>query len=116
MIAAEPLPLKLLSPEYKAAMVCVPAVKVVVNVAATGEEPFSIPVPILTPPSRKITVPVGVLGQCELTVAVNVTACPKTEASSDDPMLVVVSAFGQTMVIAPPWLVSIFPVCCKWQI
>jgi hypothetical protein len=50
---------------------CEPTAKV--DVVKVAVPPLSVPVPIDTPPSRNVTVPVAVLG---VTVAVNVTAVP----------------------------------------
>lgn len=46
------------------------------------------PVPILTPPSRNVTVPVAVDG---VTAAVNPTVTPKDEGLEDDVRAVVVA-------------------------
>jgi len=48
--------------------------------------PLSVPVPIGLPPSRKVTVPVGVPapGATGETVAVNVTDWPKIEGFTDE--------------------------------
>ena len=63
----------------------------VVNVAMS---PLSVPVPIGLPPSRNVTVPVGVPapGATGETVAVNVTDWPKTDGFTDEVTVVVVSA------------------------
>jgi hypothetical protein len=46
---------------------------------------FRVPEPICVLPSRKATVPVGVpLPVCGLTVAVNVTGCPKVAGLPED--------------------------------
>ena len=59
-------PTKFVSPPYSAVMLCVPPVRVVVAKVAT---PLAIvPVPIVVPPSLKLTVPVAAVG----TVAVKV--------------------------------------------
>jgi hypothetical protein len=70
---------------------CAPAGKEeVVNVAAP---PDSVPVPMLTPPSKNVTVPVGVPKPgVVLTVAVNVTDWPNTEVLVDATMVAVVLA------------------------
>ena len=64
--------------------------------------PVSVPVPISTPPSRKLTVPAGTPapGATVVTVAVNVTDCPKVEGLSDDPRAVVVAAWLTVCVTA----------------
>jgi hypothetical protein len=54
--------------------------------------PFSAALPMLTPPSFKVTVPVGVPEMALMTVAVNVTDWPKVEGLSDEVTVVVVCA------------------------
>jgi hypothetical protein len=54
---------------------CVPTVSVDVVKMATAL-PFSVPVPIVVVPSRKVTAPVGVPRVVDVIVAVNVTAVP----------------------------------------
>jgi hypothetical protein len=72
---AEVLAAKFESPAYAAVIECVPAVSVeVVNVATAAL--FSIPVPSVIVPSRKVTVPVGVPELLDAMVAVNVTGAP----------------------------------------
>lgn len=68
----------------------------VVNVATP--EPFNVPVPMELPPSRKLTVPLGVPapGDAAETVAVNVTDWPKTEGLTDDVTAVVVLSLFTT--------------------
>ena len=71
---------------------------------ATSElAPFSNPVPIDTPLSMNVTVPVGVPapGLKVLTVAVKVTLCPNTEAFVEEATVVVVCAFT-TVWCTPP--------------
>jgi len=66
---------KVASPLYVAVMEWEPAVSVLVaNVAIA--EPFSGPLPKVVAPSLNVTVPVGVPGDVDVTVAVNVTDCP----------------------------------------
>ena len=57
--------------------------------------PLSVPVPSVVAPSRKVTVPVAVLG---VTVAVSVTLCPKTDGFTLDETAVVVEAEFTTWV------------------
>ena len=72
-----------------------PAFKVVLKVA--WPEEFTAPVPMLTPLSRKVTVPPGkaaaiVPGFCTLTVAVKVTDCAGEDGLSDELTVMVVLA------------------------
>ena len=53
-------------------------------------EGSSVPVPMLVAPSRNATVPVGV-APGELTLTLNVTACPSTDGFCEEPRTVVVS-------------------------
>jgi hypothetical protein len=48
--------------------------------------------PSALPLSRKVTVPVGVPGVVDVTVAVKVTACPTTEGFTDEAIVAVVAA------------------------
>jgi hypothetical protein len=76
---AEVPPVKLLSPAYVTVMVCVPTdSEVVVKLAVPLE---SVPLPIETPPSLNVTVPVGVPvpGAAALADTVNVTDWPNTD-------------------------------------
>jgi hypothetical protein len=73
--AGELLAVKLESPLYAAVMECVPTVSIeIVKVAVLPA--FSVPVPSVVLPSRKLTLPVGVPLPAEVTVAVNVTGVP----------------------------------------
>ena len=90
------LGLKLLSPPYWAVIEWLPALKLeVVNVAVSCDR---VPVPMVVAPSRNVTVPVGVPapGAVGVTVAVNVTACPRTAGSGALVRLVAVSALSTT--------------------
>ena len=75
--------------------------------------PLSVPVPIGLPPSRKVTVPVGVPapGATAETVAVKVTDCPKTDGLADDVTVVAVSALFTTcgFPVSDPELPLKFP-------
>src|SRR5579872_5194593 len=73
-------------------MVWLPAVRA--EVLKLAIPPESVPVPIGLPPSRNITVPVGVPepGATAVTVAVRVTASPKTEGLTDEVTVVVLAA------------------------
>ena len=71
-----------------------PALKSAVeNVACGGEAPLSVPVPIVVPPSLKVTVPEAFPGTLSFTVAVNVTDAPKVEGFEDEITVVVVDAW-----------------------
>src|SRR5437868_6812805 len=58
------------------------------------------PWPILVNPSKKFTVPVGVPGPFGLTVAVNVTVWPDSEALADETTDVVVVAVVLMLAVA----------------
>jgi len=76
---------KAASPPYLAVMVWDPTLSpVLVNVATPLA--FSVPVPSVVLPSKKVTVPVGVAvaGATALTVAVKRTGWPKTEGLTDE--------------------------------
>ena len=73
--AAEVLPAKFALALYLAVIECVPTVSVDVAKVATPP-PFSVPVPSVVAPSRKVTVPVGVPEVLDVIVAVNVTGEP----------------------------------------
>jgi len=72
---AEVLPAKFALALYLAVIECVPTVSVDVANVATPL-PFSVPVPSIVVPSRKVTIPVGVPLLPGLTVAVHVTGVP----------------------------------------
>src|ERR1700752_419363 len=82
----------------------------VVNVAIP---PLSVPVPMGLPPSRNVTVPVGVPlpGATGETVAVKVTDWPNTDGFVDEVTVVLVSAFttvrGAVEVLPAPAVVSL---------
>ena len=82
----------------------------VVNVAIP---PLSVPVPTGLPPSRKVTVPVGVPapGATGETVAVKVTDWPNTEGFADEVTVVAVSALLTTcgLPVSDPVLPLKFP-------
>jgi hypothetical protein len=86
------LELKLVSPEYKAVMEWLPADNVAVETVAVPV-PDRLAVPsVIVPPSRNVTVPVGVPLTWGVTVAVNATVCPKTDGFSELATVVVVVA------------------------
>ena len=67
----------------------------VVNVAFA--DPFSVtPEARVVAPSVKVAVPVGVPEYVEVTVAVNVTTCPKTDGFTVDERVVVVGSVVTT--------------------
>ena len=85
------LPRKLELPPYCAVIECVPAPSAaVVNVATP---PLRVPVPSVPPPSRNVTVPVGVPPPL-LTVAVKVTDWPEVLGLSDDMRAVLLEGSG----------------------
>jgi hypothetical protein len=67
------------------------------------------PVPNEVVPSKNVTVPVGVPapGAATVTVAVNVTACPKTGELTDEATVVVVLALLTT------WLTAVLVLALK---
>ena len=73
------------------------------SVATSELAPFSNPVPIDTPLSMNVTVPVGVPapGLKALTVAVKVTLCPNTEAFVEEATVVVVLALVTVWSMLP---------------
>jgi hypothetical protein len=78
------------SPPYRAVIECVPTERLAVENVATPLA-LSADEPRVVPPSRNVTVPVGVPAPEDgLTVAVNVTCCPRTEGFSEDVSEVVV--------------------------
>jgi hypothetical protein len=99
-IALDVLVLKLVSPEYDAVIVWIATERAdVVRVAAPP--PDSAPLPMLTPPSRKVTVPVGVPepGDLTPTSAVKVTDWPNTVGFVPDETTVPVVA---SRTVCPP--------------
>ena len=60
----------------------------------------SVPVPMLVAPSENVTVPLGVPAD-ELTVALNVTACPNTDGFREDARAVAAAALVTVNVAAP---------------
>jgi len=104
-------------------MLCVPSVsEEVVNEAAPAAK---VAVPIAVPPSKNVTVPVGV-PEAPVTVAVNVTACPTELGLTEDESVVevVVGAGAPTVRVAvavlplPPSLEVtadvVLPSCQRW--
>jgi len=88
------LAVKLPSPLYVAVMVWLPTERAeVLNVVF----PLlcRVPLPSVVDPSLNVTVPVGVPepGAAAVTVAVNVTDCPKTDGLTDEVRGVVVEAW-----------------------
>jgi hypothetical protein len=73
--APEVLLAKVALPEYLAVTECVPTASVDVVKVATAAL-FSVPLPSVAVPSRKVTVPVGVPELLDVIVAVNVTGVP----------------------------------------
>jgi hypothetical protein len=112
VIACDVLAVKFASAPYAAVIECEPAVSVeVLNVAVSGLEPLSVPVPIAVPPSLKVTVPLGsgvVPATCGATVAVNVTNCPVVDGLAEEVTVVVVVAWVTVCVRAVDVLVPKF--------
>ena len=93
VIDGDMLPVKFESPLYSAVIVWTPGISddiahcVLPDISAMPVHPA-----MSVPPSLKVTVPVGALGNSlSLTVAVKVTDCPKTEGFSEDITFVVVA-------------------------
>ena len=87
------LPVKFVSPAYTAVRLWLPeASDDVLKVAVAA--PFSVAVPSVVVPSKKVTVPVGVPtpGATTVTVVVRVTSWPKFEEVGDADKLVAVAA------------------------
>jgi hypothetical protein len=105
----EVLPLSFASPPYTAVMGCEPADNVVVEKVAVAvlPEPLSVPVPMDTPLSSKVTDPPGVIEPVVVTVAVNVTDAPDVEGLRLDTTPVVV-ACSTCCVSAAEALPSLF--------
>ena len=79
VIAADRAPYQLASPPYAAKIWCAPGVRLEIAKAAAPDA--SVAVPSTVAPSRNCTAPVGAAtpaGACGPTVAVQVTACPKS--------------------------------------
>ena len=91
--AAEVLVRLLESPPYIAVIECEPIESALVLNVATPET-FSVPVPSVVLPSKKVTVPVGtaVPGAASAMVAVNVTEAPADDGSELEERVVVVNA------------------------
>ena len=90
---ADVLPVKLLSPPYAAVIECVAAESAaVLNVASA---PISVTVSRVVVPSLKVTIPDGepVPGATAATVAVKVTARPKTEGLADELIVMLLMAW-----------------------
>ncbi len=86
--------MKLASPLYVAVIaLCTPTASEAIVMKAWPLA-FKLPTPIELPLSKKVAVPVGVPAPPPLivTVAVNVTVCPKTEGFGAEVTLVVVPA------------------------
>src|SRR5438445_12871395 len=80
---ADALPLKLLSPLYAAVIECERTGSD--DVVRLAWPPDNATLPSVVAPSLKVTFPVGVLEPDEgLTLTMNVTDCPETEAVADE--------------------------------
>ena len=100
------MPKKLLSPLYVAVIGCAAiAREEAVNVADPEESSDTVPSAVA--PSRKVTVPVGTLEPEEgWTVAVKVTACPRTEGLAEEDTATELACLAETVTVAVPDLVS----------
>jgi len=108
VMAVEVLPLKLLSPPYVTVIVWLPTESnEVANVALPA---LKLAVPNVAAPSRNVTVPVGVpvAGATALTVAVKVTAWPKTDGFTDEVTVVKLLALFTVCVMAEEVLLAKF--------
>jgi hypothetical protein len=87
-------------------IVCVPTVRDEVVKVALPE--LKLAVPSVVEPSRNVTVPVGVPepGATALTVAVNVTDWPNTDALTDDVTVVELESLATVCVIAAEVLLA----------
>jgi hypothetical protein len=90
------LPVKFVSPAYTAVIECEPPAKV--EVANVADPPLRAFVPSDVVPFLNVTLPVGVPEVAGVTVAVNVTDCPKLDGFSDEPTAVVVDCFVLVVV------------------
>ena len=98
VIAAEVLLAKVALPEYLTVMECAPTVSVDVVKVATAPL-FSVPLPSVVVPSKKVTVPVGVPEALDVIVAVKVTEAPlETEAAELTNTAVVALGAADVMV------------------
>jgi hypothetical protein len=75
-----------------------PVVKVAVPV------PFNVPVPIAVDPSRKLTVPTGIILSVRDTDAVNVTLTPADTLALEAASAVAVTAFATVCTSTADWL------------
>ena len=94
---------KFASPTYAAVIEWVPAAKeAVMKVHVKGEAAGSVQLPMTVAPSRMFTVPVGepAPGAVTVTVAVNVTDCPKTDGFVPEVSDVLVDALLTTWLTA----------------
>jgi hypothetical protein len=99
VIGAEVLPEKFVSPPYDTVMVWLPAASD--DVVKLAVPPASVALPMETPPSLNVTVPVGVLElTVGVTVAVKVTAWPNTDGFTELVTVVVVASRLTVWVIA----------------
>ena len=86
--AAEVLAAWLASPLYATVTLCVPTVSA--DVASDAAPPAKFCVPNVAVPFLNATVPVGVPPEIDVTVALNVTLCPKLEGFALDVTVVAV--------------------------
>jgi hypothetical protein len=98
-IAAEVLLAKFALPVYLAVIECVPTVSVEVVKLATAAL-FSVPVPSVAVPSRKVTIPVGVPELVDVIVAVNVSGLPLDAEAAEATMVAVVAAAATEVMVS----------------
>src|SRR5437899_5600707 len=100
--AAEVLALKFVSPPKEAVMIWLPTAKLELLKLAVVVPPLvlSAPWPMLTPPSAKITTPVGLTEALPVTVAVKLTLWPQTDGLIDDATSVALLVFVTICVTA----------------
>jgi hypothetical protein len=102
---AEVLVAKVLSPPYSAVVEWLPAERVVVAKLAVPS--LRAPIPNVVVPSLKVTVPAGMPEPPvpEVTVAVNVTDCPRIEGFDEESTTVAVTkrqSFGRIETLEEP--------------
>ena len=86
-------------------MLCAPNPNV--DVVKVATPPLMVEAPSVIVPSLKVTVPVGVPVVDELTVAVNVTACPTLEGFAED---------IRTVLVPAGWTISVTVTVCVWKL
>ena len=98
---------KLVFPSYSAVILCEPFFRAEVPKLACPA--FSVTVASVLPASLKVTVPVGVPPDADVTCAVNVTATPTADGLSEELSVVVVAIFCTVCLSAPEMLFKKVP-------